>query len=166
MNKTGIILLITVAFLTFSSCTEESKKETEVKIEEKALNENFDWLLGHWKRNNEEEGKETFEVWKKINSFEYFGIGFTMQNSDTLNQEKIKLIKSGKKWTLEVQPRGAPAPVTFKMTSYNEQEFICENKEHDFPTLIKYWKNGNKINALVSGDDMEIFFEFERIVEK
>ena len=110
--------------------------------------------------------KETFEVWTKISSSEYTGIGFTMQDSDTLKQEKIRLVKSGEKWDLEVQSPGDPIPIIFNITSYSDKEFICENKVLDFPKLIKYWKNGNKINALVSGDDMEIPFEFERVEMK
>jgi len=86
-----------------------------------------------------------------------------MQNKDTLKQEKIRLVKSGGKWDLEVQPQDEPQPIIFNMTSYSDQEFICENKTLDFPKLIKYWKDGNKINALVEGDNMEIPFEFERI---
>lgn len=166
MNKIGIILLITVVIFSFNSCVEKSKKEIEVKTTENVVNENFDWLLGNWKRNNEEKGKETFEVWEKSSNTEYSGIGFTLQNSDTLKQEKIKLVKIGGKWILEVQPQDEPKPITFNMTSYNDQEFICENKELDFPKLIKYWKNGNRINAIVSGGDLEISFEFERINEK
>ncbi len=165
MNKIGITLLIIITILSFSSCTEKSKKTAEIKTEEKVLTENFDWLLGSWKRNNEKEGKETFEIWEKNNSSEYSGIGFTIQNSDTIKQEKMELIKVDKKWILKVQPQDEPKPITFNMKSYNDQEFVCENKELDFPKLIKYWKNGNKINALVSGDDMKISFEFERRTE-
>lgn len=162
MNKIKILLII-IIILFFSSCTEKSKKETkEIKIEEKAENENFDWLLGNWKRLNEEKGKETFEIWNKNNNLEYSGIGFTIQNEDTIKQEVMKLIKIEKKWFLKVQPQDEPAPITFTMTSFSEQEFICENKELDFPKLIKYWKKGNKINALVAGDDMKISFEFEK----
>ncbi|MEN8227656.1 MAG: DUF6265 family protein [Bacteroidota bacterium] len=164
MKKTGILLLIAVIISSFSSCVEKSNNGTKVRAEEKGLNENFDWLLGNWKRNNEEEGKETFEVWIKISSSEYSGIGFTMQNGDTLKQEKIRLIKPGEEWILEVQPQDEPNPITFSMTSHKEQEFICENEELDFPKLIKYWKSKNKLNALVSGDDMEIPFEFERVI--
>ena len=163
MYKTAIIFLITAVFISFSSCADKSKKETKVKIEEKEKDDNFDWLLGDWKRNNETEGKETFEVWKKNNNSEYSGIGFTMQNSDTIKQEKIKLLKLGEKWVLEVQAQDEPNPITFEMTSYNEQEFICENAALDFPKLIKYWKKGDKLNALVSGDEMDITFEFEKI---
>ena len=166
MNKVGIIMLTTVVILSFSSCAEKSQKEKKVKIEEKALNENFDWLLGHWKRNNEEEGKETFENWQKVSDTVYIGLGFTMQNQDTIKQEKIRLIKSGNNWNLDVQTPDDSGAITFKVTTYNNQEFTCENKELDFPQLIKYWKTGDKINALVSGIDMEISFEFEKSNKK
>ena len=125
--------------------------------------ENFDWLLGKWKRLNEEEGKETFENWGKVSVNEYSGIGFTMQNGDTIKQENIQLIKVDKKWNLVVKVPDEAESITFKMTQFNEKEFVCENHEIDFPNKIKYWKNGYRINASVSNSEMEIPFEFERI---
>ncbi len=163
MSKTALILLMAIVILSFNSCTEEGEKETKAMDEKEMITENFDWLLGNWKRTGEEAGKETFENWQKTSDTEYIGLGFTMQNKDTLKQEKIRLIKLENNWTLEVQPQDEPSPVIFNMTSFNDQEFICENKALDFPKLIKYWKSENKLNALVSGDDMEISFEFERI---
>jgi len=157
-----IALMITLSFL-LNSCQENSGNKGKIKVEEKSSIQSFDWLLGSWKRNNEEKGKETFEIWKRNSKSEYVGIGFTMQNNDTLKQENIRLIKSNNKWTLEVKTQDEPTPTLFPVTSYSEKEFVCENKELDFPKLIKYWKNGDKINALVSGDEMEISFEFERI---
>jgi len=156
------IITITISLIFFSCDAENNNKESQTKVEENILNENFDWLLGNWKRNNDEEGKDTYEVWTKVNNSEYHGIGYTMQESDTISQEQIRLVNTGGKWNLEVQAPEDPNPIIFNMTSYNEQEFICENKALDFPKLIKYWKNGSKINALVSGDDLEISFEFER----
>ena len=32
---------------------------------QKSTNEDFSWLLGSWQRTNEEEGRQTFEHWKK-----------------------------------------------------------------------------------------------------
>ena len=162
----GIIALLFISTLFFNSCAENTKKEIKTKVEESKSIENFDWLLGNWKRNFEAEGKETFEIWEKNSSSEYYGIGFTMQNNDTLKQEKIRLIKSGEKWVLEVQSPDEPTPIIFNMTSFSDQEFICENKVLDFPKLIKYWKDGNKIKAVVSGGDIEILFEFERMGTK
>ena len=162
IRNIGIIALVFTVTLFLSSCGESANKKTKIKVEENVSIENFDWLLGNWKRNFEEQGKQTFEIWKKNSSSEYSGIGFTMQNNDTLKKEKIRLIKTNKKWVLEVQPQDEPTPIVFIMTSYSDQEFVCENRTLDFPKLIKYWKDGNKIKALVSGDDMEIPFEFER----
>ena len=166
MNKIRIVLFTAVAILFFSSCAENSIKEADEKKDKKtgeiALTENFDWLLGNWKRNNEEEGKETFEVWIKNSDSEYSGIGFTIQNNDTLSQERIKLIKSESKWTLKVQALGDVEAVIFNMTSFKDNEFTCENKELDFPKLIKYWKSGEKLNALVAGGEIELSFEFEK----
>ncbi len=146
MNK--VLILLTVVLI--SSCNQNKK-------------ENFDWLLGKWKRTNEELGKETFENWQKKSDTEYIGLGFTIQNGDTIMQEKIKLIKSNNNWNLEVKVSEESESIIFKMTNYGGKKFTCENKEIDFPKKIKYWKNGDKINASVSVDEMEILFEFERL---
>lgn len=158
-----VIVLIVIPNLFLTSYIESANKGKETKVEETIVIENFDWLLGEWKRKNEDAGKETFEVWTKINNSEYYGVGFTLQNNDTLSQEKIRLVESNGKWNLEVQSPNDSIPTKFIMTSNGHQEFICENKLLDFPKMIKYWKKGNEINAIVSGDNMEILFEFERI---
>ena len=159
------ILILLVGILLFS-CNPKNKSNsgtTSKKTDLAPKTENFDWLLGEWKRNNEEPEKETFENWKKINSSEYSGIGFTMQNGDTIKQEKIKLIKLNGKWNLIVKVPEESESITFKMTELKSDAFTCENDSLDFPKRIKYWKNGEKISALVSGDDLEIPFEFEKI---
>ena len=158
-----MIVLIGVLIISCNNYKKENKKTTEkpTTLTEKA--ENFDWLLGKWKRLDEEEGKETFENWKKIREFEYSGIGFTMQHGDTIKQEKIKLTKTNGKWNLIVKVPEETESITFNGVSHNETEFTCENNELDFPNRIKYWKNGNKMNATVSGGEMKISFEFEKL---
>ena len=148
------------------SCNQSKKEKQKEEIKSETMiekSENFDWLLGKWKRLNEEEGKETFENWNKINETEYSGIGFTMQNGDTIKQEKIRLTKTSGKWNLTVKVPEESESITFNGISHNETEFTCENNEIDFPNKIKYWKNGNRINAMVSGAEMEIPFEFEKL---
>ena len=81
------LVLVTTFTLTMCNAKQNDQKSTTQPTE------NFDWLLGNWKRTNEEKGKETFENWKKTNDNEYKGIGFTLQNSDTLSQEQMKLIQ-------------------------------------------------------------------------
>lgn len=159
MKKT-LILLFGILII---SCNQTKKEKGETEIKSTTTIEKFDWLIGKWQRLNEEEGKETFENWKKIKETEYSGIGFTMQNGDTIKQEKIRLTKINGKWNLTVKVPEESESIIFKGVSHNENGFTCENNEIDFPNRIKYWRNGERINALVSGGEMEIPFEFKKI---
>jgi len=124
---------------------------------------NFDWLLGHWQRTNETEGKETFETWVKLSNNEYHGIGFTLQNNDTIFLENILLIESNQSWNLEVSLKDDINPTIFHVVNIEKENFECTNEFNEFPKKIRYWKDGDKIKATVSGDDMEISFEFMKI---
>ena len=162
------ILLIGIVIISCNETKKESVKSNEEQnvteqVEVKQDSISFDWLLGKWKRLNEEEGKDTFENWTKNSETEYAGLGFTMQNNDTIKQEKIELKKSNGKWNLLVKTPEETESVAFEMTQHSETEFICVNNSIDFPNKIKYWKSGNKLKASVANSEMKIPFEFERI---
>lgn len=95
--------------------------------------------MGQWQRANEEQGKSTFENWKKTSAFGYSGIGFTMQNGDTEKQEKMRLIKQNGTWDLIVKVPEETEEVTFAITESNPNSFICINDSINFPNRIKYW---------------------------
>ncbi len=144
--------IILIAFV-FTMCNSKQNESTE----------NFDWLLGKWQRINEEQGKTTFENWEKTGNSEYNGIGFTIQNNDTISQEKMKIVETDEKWNLLVKTLEEKEFIRFEMSEIQEDKFECKNDTLDFPKLIKYWKNGDKMNALVSGDSLKLSFEFKRI---
>jgi hypothetical protein len=104
-----------------------------------------------------------FEIWEKKSNTEYFGIGFTMQNGDTVKQEAMKLTQENSTWNLLVKVPDETEWISFNVTKFGKEFFTCENKELDFPQMIKYWKNKDKINALVAGREISISFEFEKI---
>lgn len=148
--KRTFVLLTSILLL---SCHQNTKTETT---------ENLDWLTGNWKRVNEEAGKETFENWEKISPGRYSGIGFTMQNGDTISQEKMDIIETKGRWTLFVKMPNEKEPTTFQMTELKSNKFVCVNDSIDFPKRIQYWIEGNKMKANISNDEMEIPFEFEK----
>lgn len=162
MNRT-FLLLITVVLASCQYNPEEKKAIPKAANTATVTLDNFDWLLGNWKRNNEESGKETFENWSKLSTTEYRGIGFTMQEKDTIKQETIRLIHQNNAWVLEVKTPEEKEATAFKMTNYSENKFTCENNEIDFPNVITYWKEGEVLNASVAGGEFEIAFEFEKI---
>lgn len=166
MKKIFILLFSVLIF----SCNQYSKtnQDEKLKIESQTksdsnINNRFDWLIGNWKRLNEVAGKETFENWKKITSNEYSGIGYTLQNGDTVSQEKMDIIETNAKWMLHVKMPNEKQATIFKITEIKTNEFICINNTNDFPNKIKYWLDGEKLKANIANNKMEINFEFEKI---
>lgn len=160
--KNKMIILLIIAMVVFI-VSFKNNPTVKSNSESSTVTENFDWLLGSWHRINEKDGKETYEIWNKINNTEYIGVGYTLQNSDTIWKENIKLIKSDKDWNFEVSGMGESSPTIFKLTKIDIESFTCENELNEFPKKIKYYKNENKITAVISGGDMKIPFEFERL---
>ncbi len=158
MRRTFVLLLAAIAL----SCNESSK--TPEKTEPEAtVSENADWLSGKWKRTNDEAGKETFENWDKISAAEYSGHGFTLQSGDTVSQEKMRIVETDGKWSLLVTMPPAITATKFDVTIVNDKEFVCVNDSNDFPKKIRYWLEGEKMKAVISNDEMNIAFDFEKL---
>jgi hypothetical protein len=143
--------LIVAAAMGLLSCNSNTK-----------TTDNFDWLIGNWQRSNEEAGQETFENWSKISPSEYAGIGFTLQNGDTVFQEKMTLIEAGGKWKFRVTIPTQKETETFEMSVQQAHKFVCTNDALDFPKRIEYWRAGPKLKARVANETREILFEFEQ----
>lgn len=157
--KKAVILLIIILFL---SCNNDKKTVTS----EKPKTQNFNWILGEWERTNDEQGKKTYENWTKVSQLKYVGLGFTMKGNDTISSESMQLINKNNNWKLLVSTIGKgddTSVTTFKMTQQDPKSFSFENKEIDFPKLISYTMEGKKLKAIISGGDLKIHFEFERI---
>jgi hypothetical protein len=152
MRKIYSVVLLLAGF----SCTSPSNTANTT-----GTSSNFDWLLGDWHRSNEQPGKETFEHWTKVSDVEYVGLGYTMQLNDTVWKEDIKLIYTEEGWQYKVIVTESSEPTIFLLTSMDQQSFRCENAQNDFPKVIEYARSGNNINAVISGGDMEIPYEFE-----
>jgi len=155
-----LFLVIMISFCL--SCQQKNKNNLE-EIKAITVAENFDWLLGNWKRINDKAGKQTYENWIKISESSYQGLGYTMQESDTIWKETISLSRANNGWVFGVKGEDESEPIIFKLTEIVKDGFICENKENEFPKKIKYSKSGEKLMANVSGEDMMIPFEFEPI---
>ncbi|PIB35790.1 hypothetical protein BFP72_10485 [Reichenbachiella sp. 5M10] len=160
--KQFVILLFAISTLSCNSNHKETQNTLTDSITRTDNTEHFDWLLGQWQRLNEEEGKETYEYWHKVSDTEYTGLGFTMQASDTIWQEQMRLVKHDKNWNLTIQSPGESVPTTFKGTAHSATEFTCTNNEISFPNRITYWSSNDRLFATVDGGDLSLSFEFEK----
>lgn len=155
-NNAPFIGMSLILFIVISiSCKQESKGVS---------NENtHDYLIGLWERTNEEEGRNTYEVWSK-NGAEYSGIGYTMSSGDTIWKESLRLFKQDTTWTLEVSGVNE-SPTPFILTNHTTNSFIAENPNNEFPKTISYRYFDDTITAIISDDETEIPFIFWRMNE-
>jgi len=135
----------------------ESKKAKTEEIT------NFDWLTGNWIRTNEIKGKQTYENWMRGIKNEYIGFGYTTEKNDTIWQENITLIKRDSVWNFEVFGKGESVPTIFKLSKIGKESFVCENDLNEFPKKIRYFRDKDKITAIISDSNTEIPFEFEKL---
>lgn len=156
--KSFLSLLIVFGLLT--SCQKDKKQPLD---ESSTKEENFDWLLGKWQRINDKEGQLTYELWKKESHGKYLGHGFVMMANDTVWEEVMELSQKDTLWVLEVKTPGNIDNVSFAMTQVDSVSFTVENPFHDFPKQINYNLKDNKLKALVSGDEVSVDFEFEKL---
>lgn len=137
-----------------SSCGKINKAE-----ENQNSDFNADWLTGSWTRINDEEGSQTYEVWKKISDGVYEGKGWKMKNSDTVFQEDLRITGTDSIWNLEV--RGVnEQPTYFRITKSSEGSFTAENEQNEFPKKIIYSIEDNNLKAVISDDENEVEFLF------
>ncbi|WP_075344573.1 DUF6265 family protein [Tenacibaculum agarivorans] len=137
-------LILLLAAFSILSC----KKEIQ----------NPKFLIGKWKRVNDEPSKSTYEFWNE----NYSGLGFTLQNKDTVFREDLSIVSiNGVK---QFQVTGVNEnPTLFKITELSNTSFTCENPDNDFPKKITYWLEEEKLHAKVANDEFAIDFEFERM---
>lgn len=152
-------LLSILVIILVSSCVQK-KTKNETIPEPVVSSYDLDWLTGSWVRKNDEVGKKTFEQWSKRSTEEYVGLGYTLQEKDTVFKEELRLIKINGKWNLEVTGVNE-TPTLFVFTSQSENSFICENEANEFPKKIEYMLKNKMLTATISDGNTEIPFIFE-----
>ena len=156
MKQLIVLLMISIFF----SCKKTEDSNTNHTESNKTK---FDWLVGNWIRKNDKDSKQTFESWQKKSSTEFIGISYTLLNKDTVWKENVKLNKVKNTWLFAVTGKEDKKPTVFQLAKINDSLFVFENKNNEFPKLIQYQNKGNTFSALVSGGDMTIPFEFEKV---
>lgn len=147
MKKSLLLLFLCVA------CSNSHKND---KSENGSLKNNsitkLNWLSGTWQ--NLSNHGNLFESWQIKNDSLMLGKSFFIKGKDTLFSESVELQQKDKDlfYTPIVKNQNDGKPVSFKLTSNTENEFIFENLQHDFPQKISYTRvNKDSLYAEVSG---------------
>jgi hypothetical protein len=147
------LLLITFAIICAASAQSDAVKNDFKKLQ---------WMEGSWKSVDSKPGITTKEKWKASSVSSLTGTSFTLKGADTLEIEHLTIIIEGDNIFYVADVPGNKAPVKFKMTAISEHSFVCENRAHDFPKLIAYKFEGERLNATISGNGKSISYVYER----
>ncbi len=143
------------------SCTTHSPSsdsETSSLVHETLAD--FSWLEGEWVRQNDPEGKQTFEQWEQLSPETYKGLGYTMEGADTVFKENIQLVLRDENWFYEVIGVNE-SPTPFELIDIQGGEFTSRNEANEFPKQIHYAIEDSQLVATISADSTQISFVFE-----
>lgn len=126
----------------------------------------FAWLEGEWKQ----DGKETYEVWQIVSDTLLVGGSFREVGNDFVRDESIELkSENGQLYYIPTVFEGnkVAKPMRFLITSFTDTSFVAENKQHDFPQIIRYTLLSPKrmiatISGPINSEQKEVVFRFEK----
>lgn len=124
----------------------------------------FNYLVGDWERTNDKEGMTTLEHWRVVNTDLLEGHAYTLYEKDTIFNERMELSKGKESWLLKIT-EGDDKPVTFKVTSQEQNSFMAVNPDNEFPKKINYSYFDNVLSAKIAADSNEVSFIFWRVEE-
>jgi len=120
------------------------------------------WLEGTWVRTHLKPGRTGAETWSKHTANEWRGLGYTLQDKDTLFAEHMKLIIFDNTPAFVADVPENKGLVYFKFTAVTDHSFTCENPSHDYPKKIVYNQQGNTLKVTISGNGKSNEFLFEK----
>lgn len=109
-------------------------------------------LTGLWKM----DGKRgaIFEEWQLSGDNQLKGRSYKINNNDTVVLENVIISLQGNAifYTPVVRDQNNQQPVPFKLISYNNNRYVFENKEHDYPQRVIYeLVSANELRARIEG---------------
>jgi len=110
------------------------------------------WLNGWWQ--NPSNVGIAFEDWKLNDNGTMTGRSGMVVGNDTIVSETVAIEQKENKiyYIPTVKGQNNDQPIPFEMTSAVADSFVFENKVHDFPNRIVYYKlANNKLTAIIYG---------------
>lgn len=133
MNK----IILTIFMLSFSSFAQNRMDA-------------FGFLEGKWKLDNDK--FTLIEEWTIKSDTVFQGVSYIVNEGEIEIAERLHLMKLNDHIVYIAQP-GRNLPTLFTLISGENNRFIFENKEHDFPQRIIYHLvPDNILNATIEGD--------------
>ena len=109
------------------------------------------FLAGTWKMQTKRGA--VCEEWKRVNKNYLQSKGYMIRGKDTIISERIALTntKEGVFYTSTVEDQNNKKAIAFKMTGSENNIYVFENPQHDFPKRIVY--------KLITADSLHAYID-------
>ncbi|MCR5869745.1 MULTISPECIES: DUF6265 family protein [unclassified Sphingomonas] len=106
------------------------------------------WLEGEW-CTVAVNGRQTCELWGPARGGMMLGTSQTVRDGKTRDFEYMRIELSAEAVVFYGSPRGSPA-VAFRESKREAQGITFGNPGHDYPQRIRYWREGEMLNAEIA----------------
>ena len=115
--------------------------------------QSLDWLAGDWIQQTD--AGLVQESWMPPRAGIMLGMSRTTSN-DHAKLFEFARISQGRNGRISffAQPGGVP-PTEFPVTKLEVQSVTFENAGHDYPNRVRYWREGDRLMAEISGKNGE-----------
>jgi hypothetical protein len=139
MNFRKIVFVSLSAFLLFACGSDKAPSMDD-----------FSWLIGKW-IGKSSDNTVFHERWYSESEKIMIGIGRATVGTDTIFAETLKIEKIENSFYYIATVPANDGPVLFKAIEMVDGKLIFENKEHDFPQVIKYEMEENVLHVTLEG---------------
>ena len=133
----------------FMGCATSRAEVVSLAPDEPAL-AHLDWLTGSWASTTD--GTSSEEHWTHARAGTMFGVNRTMRGGKTVFFEYLRIEARPDGVYYLAAPLGRHPPTEFRMTAHADHRVTFENPQHDFPTSITYWLDGDTLHATAQGE--------------
>lgn len=107
------------------------------------------WMSGGW-CTAVAAGEQTCESWSDETVGAIAGLSRTTKNGAVVSEERMAIAVVQGRLTFIAKPADAAEPTRFPMVSRGTAELVFENRAHDYPQRIRYWREGDVLMAEIS----------------
>ena len=106
------------------------------------------WMSGYWLDCSN--GREVAEAWSDERAGLRVGWNLTVSRSGRAGFESSRITTTPQGFAYVAQPSGAP-PTVFVMSDHGADFIVFSNPDNDFPTHIRYERDGDALKARIDG---------------
>jgi len=115
-----------------------------------ATQEPLHWLVGTW-CTEPSQGKQTCERWDPMAKGEMRGTSEIRRGATRSPAETMRISDDAGRLVFHAEPKGqTPADFASIAPGHAPSELTFENRAHDYPQRVRYWREGELLMAEIS----------------